>query len=332
MKKIKIYFLFTILTVITVWAQNPNLGTAGAQFLKIPVGARAAALGGAFTSIADDASAVFWNPAGTANVSGSSAHFSYMRWFDMFDISAVSFVQNFDDIGVFGVGLMVFSTDKMEITTEIEPNGTGRYFDAQDLALNLSYSRYLTDNFRFGISLKYINQRIWNETANGLAFDIGTQYVVAEFQNLILAMSMTNFGPDMKMGGPDLNVKYDADQYLQDRLLPTTLETEDYPLPLSFQFGIAFDIFESRFVKLRGAVDAIHPNDNDERIQLGIESAIFDKLYLRSGYKLNHDDEDLNFGAGIRSFLGTYLIKLDYAYSIYEILPDVQFISIGLEF
>ena len=332
MKKNLIYILLTILMVIPVWAQNPNLGTSGAQFLKIPVGAGAAALGGAFTGVADDASAIFWNPAGIANVSGSSAHFSYMRWFDMFDFSAVSFAQNFGDIGAFGIGLLVFSTDRMEITTENDPNGTGRYFDAQDLAISITYSRYLTNNFRFGISLKYINQRIWNETANGLAFDIGTQYVVTEFQNMTLAMSMTNFGPDMNMAGPDLNVKYDADQYLQNRLLPTTLETEDYSLPLSFQFGVAFDVFDSRFVKMRGSVDAVHPNDNDERLQFGIETAIFDRLYLRGGYKLKHDDEDINFGAGIRSFLGTYLIKIDYAYSFYDILPDVQFISIGLEF
>jgi hypothetical protein len=332
MKKAVIILIFSLLAAFPVWAQNPNLGTAGAQFLKIPVGASAAAMGGAFTGMTGDATSVFWNPAGIMAIENSAAHFTYMRWFEMFDFSAVSLVQNFEDIGTIGVGLIVFSTDEMEITTETDPNGTGQFFDAQDMALSLSYARNLTDNFRFGISLKYINQRIWNETANGVAFDIGTQYMIPEFQNMTLAMSMTNFGPDMNMSGPDLSVKYDSDQYLQNRLLPTQMETEDYPLPLNFQFGVAFDVFRSRFISMRGAVDAVHPNDNEERVQFGAEVALFDRLYLRGGMKLNHDDENANLGVGFHESLGDFRLRLDYGYSMYDILPDVHFISAGFEF
>ncbi|MFC2088043.1 PorV/PorQ family protein [Calditrichota bacterium] len=331
MKKIQTLIILIFLCIFNGFAQNPNLGTSGAQFLKIPIGAQSAALGGAVTGIVDDANAVFWNPAGLSKVKSNAVHFSYMRWFDMFDVNAAAFVRNFESIGTFGIGILVFKTDKMEITTENEPNGTGRFFDAQDISLGLSYSRFLTDYFSAGITLKYIHQRIWDETANGIAFDVGTQYQV-EFQNLIIAMSMTNFGADMKMEGPDLSVKYDPDQFLQNRLIPSNYETEYYPLPLNFQFGLSFDVFDSRYLKIRGSVDAVHPNDNNERIQFGAETAVFDRLYLRGGYKLNHDDEDLNFGAGFRSNFGTFLIKIDYAYSFYDILPDVQFISIGLEF
>ncbi len=331
MKKLHFFVIVVFLSISYGFGQNPNLGTSGAQFLKIPIGAQCAALGGAVTGFVDDASAFFWNPAGLSSVKSNAVHFSYMQWFGMFDVNAAAFVRNFEPIGAFGIGILSFSTDKMEVTTETEPNGTGRFFDAQDISLGLSYARFLTNNFSVGITFKYIHQRIWNETASGISFDIGTQYQIG-FQNLIIAMSMTNFGPDMKMDGPDLSVKYDLDQFLQNRLLPANYETEYYPLPLNFQFGLSFDVYQTRYFKIRGGVDAVHPNDNDERIQFGIETAIFDRLYLRGGYKLKHDDEDLNFGAGIRSFLGTYLIKLDYAYSVYEILPDVQFISIGLEF
>lgn len=331
MKKINFLLIAILSCVYNGSGQNPNLGTSGAQFLKIPIGAQNAALGGAVTGIVDDASAVFWNPAGLSKVKSNAIHFSHMRWFDMFDVNAAAFVRNFESIGVFGIGIMVFKTDKMEITTEAEPNGTGRFFDAQDIALGVSYSRYLTDYFNAGITLKYIHQRIWDETASGIAFDVGTQYRI-EFQNLIIAMSMTNFGPDMKMDGPDLSVKYDRNQFLQNRLIPANYETEFYPLPLNFQFGLSFDVFDSKYLKIRGSIDAVHPNDNNERIQIGTETAVFDRLYLRGGYKLNHDDENLNLGAGFRSFLGSYLLKIDYAYSFYEILPDVQFISISLDF
>lgn len=332
MKNLKKLLIIYLLSVFPVLGQNPNLGTAGALFLKIPVGAGAASLGGAYTGMTTDAAAVFWNPAGIASVENSSAHFTYMRWFEMFDFSAVSLVHRFEHIGTFGIGLIVFSTDEMEIITELDPNGTGQYFDAQDMALSLSFARHLTENFKFGISLKYINQRIWNETANGIAFDIGTQYVISEFQNLTLAMSMTNFGPDLHMSGPDLDVKYDGDQYLQNRLLPTTMETEDYPLPLNFQFGVAFDVFKSRFLAMRGALDAVHPNDNEERIQVGAEMAVFDRLFIRSGLKFKHDDETANFGAGIRQTLNDINLRIDYGYSMYDLLPDVHFISAGFDF
>jgi hypothetical protein len=323
--------LIVFLIIISSNAQNPNLGTAGAQFLKIPVGAKAAALGGSVTGFNGEALTMFWNPAGLTGVSQNSAHFSYMRWFDMFDFNAAGFARNFGPLGVFGFGVIVFSTDEMEVTTENDPNGTGRYFDARDLALSLSYARKLTNRFSAGISAKYIYQRIWNETANGFAFDVGSQFSV-DFQNTIIAMSMSNFGPDLRLSGADLNIKYDGDAMYPNRLLPATYETETYPLPLNFQFGVSFDLVQQRFLKIRGAVDAVHPNDNDERLQFGMEAAVFDILMLRAGLKMKHDDEDANFGLGFQRQLGHYLVKLDYGYSLYSVLPDVHFISAGFDF
>ncbi|TFG99976.1 MAG: PorV/PorQ family protein [Calditrichales bacterium] len=327
LRVITIIFIFAA----GIFAQNPNLGTAGAQFLKIPISARAVALGGAFTAMADDATAVFWNPAGIANIKDNSAHFSYIRWFDMFDVSAASYVHNLGLFGNLGIGVLVFSTEKMEVTTETSPNGTGRFFDAQDMALSLTYSRALTDRFSAGISLKYINQRIWNETANGVAFDVGTQYHL-DFQNIVIAMSMFNFGPDLRFAGPDLSVRYDYNTFLQNRLLPSNLETEDYPLPLSFQFGLAFDIYNMQFFTVRGSVDAVHLSDNNELINFGGEVGLYDRLFLRGGYKMTHDDQDYSLGLGVNTFLGSFLMKIDYAYVGYNILPDVHFLSIGFDF
>jgi len=331
MKIFSAIILIIAILVLPVVSQNPNLGTAGAQFLKIPVGAQAAGMGGAFVAYTDDALGVFWNPAAITNVRSNSALFSHIQWFEMFDVNAVSYVHNFENLGTFGIGIMVLSMDEMEVTTEASPNGTGRFFDAQDFAVSVSYARLLTNNFSAGLNIKFIHQSIWNETASGIAFDVGTQYRI-DFQNLVIAMSMLNFGPDMKLEGPDLSVKYDANQFLNNRLLPTNLETEAYPLPLSFQIGLAFDLYNERFFKARTSIDAVHPNDNDERIHFGLELAFFEILYLRGGYKFKHDDEAYNFGFGLRSFLGEFLLKVDYAYSVYNILPDVHFITLGFDF
>ncbi len=74
----KKYFklLLVLLAYGSIFAQNPNLGTSGAQFLQIPVGARAEGMSGAIVGLTDDATSVFWNPAGIANVNNVQAHFS----------------------------------------------------------------------------------------------------------------------------------------------------------------------------------------------------------------------------------------------------------------
>jgi len=312
-------------------AQNPNLGTSGAQFLKIPVSARAAAMGGAYVAVCQDATSPFWNPAGIAAIKGHAAHFSHTRWFDTFEVSAASYVYNAGSFGAFAASLMMLGVDEMEITTEFQPNGTGAFFDAQDMAVALSYGRELTDRFRVGLTARYIQQRIWNESAGGLAFDVGTQYQLP-FRNLIIAMSMSNFGADMRYNGSDMSVKWDGDPNFPNRLVPTRLETEAYALPLSFAFGITMDLFRSRFSRGIIALDAVHPNDNQERIHFGTEITFFDRLALRGGYKINMDEALYDVGFGVNAFSLGIPLSVDYAYSAYDILPDVHRFSFSLVF
>ncbi len=325
-------FCLLITLISALYSQNPNLGTAGAQFLQIPIGAKNAALGSAVVGSVDDATAIFWNPAGIANVNSISIHFSFFNWFKFFDINAFAVAKNFGDLGTLGTSILVMNMDRMEITTELEPNGTGRYFDAQDMAIGLSYARFMTDRFRFGLSIKYIYQRIWNETANGIAFDIGTQYTL-DFNNLTIAMAMTNFGPDLNMSGEDLNVIHDRNKnFPLERLTPARLATDDYPLPLHFQVGIAMDLYKSEFVKSKIGIDASHPNDNNERLHFGTEITFFDLISLRGGYKYNYDDEDFTFGTGIKTVFSDYKFSFDYSFSAFKILPNVHRISLNLEF
>ena len=321
--------IFSLILITSASAQNPNLGTGGAQFLQIPVGARAEAMAGAVVGYIDDASSVFWNPAGIVKVKNVDVFFSYMDWFTLFDHSAAAIVYNIEDVGAFGAHLIMFNTNEMEITTEVEPNGTGRFFDAGDMAIGVTYARYLTDRFSVGLSAKYVHQQIWNETATGFAFDIGTQYRL-DWQNLIIAMSMMNFGGDLRFDGPDLDVNYENEYYPLTRITPARLQTEDFPLPLHFQVGIGFDIFEADFVKMKGAIDATHPNDNSERVLVGTEFAFFDRFYIRGGYKFNFDDQKFAFGAGANVPVSSTAIYFDYAYSVYDLLPGVHRISLSL--
>jgi hypothetical protein len=325
-------FLLLALSLTNTHAQNPNLGTSGAKFLNIAVGARAAGMGGAVVGLNDDVNSVFWNPAGIAHLEKNAASFSYMRWFDMFDLNAAAASFNIEGWGTFAASVTVFSMDRMEITTEAKPNGTGRYYDAQDIAIGLTYARFLTDRFCVGVTAKLINQKIWNETASGVAFDVGTQYRL-DFQNLTIAMKMSNFGADLQFDGEDLNVTYDkSSEFPLNRLTPARLVTEPYPLPLNFQVGIGFDIYTGEFMKAKGAIDAVHPNDNKERINTGLELSFFDRLFLRGGYRFKYDQESFSLGAGANVPIAGTFFNFDYAFAAYDVLPSVHRITVGVEF
>lgn len=324
--------IITLFISVNLLAQNPNLGTAGGQFLQIPVSARAEAMGGAVVGFTDDASSVFLNPAGIVQAKNMEVFFSFFNWFEMFDFYAASVAFNTNEYGSVAASMIVFTTGKMEVTDEKNPNGTGRFFDAGDFALGVTYAKYLTDRFRFGITAKYINQQIWDETANGLAFDIGTQYQL-DFQNMTIAMSMTNFGGDMQFDGSNLDITYLKDENFPiSRLTPARLKTEEYPLPLHFQVGVALDLLKTDIMKIRAGLDATHPNDNKERVLFGTEISFYDRLYVRGGYKYNFDDQKFAFGVGTSMPFSDSFVFFDYAYSIYDILPNVHRLSLRFTF
>jgi hypothetical protein len=320
------------MTAATVRAQNPNLGTSGAQFLKIPVGARAAAMGGAFMGAAGDASALFWNPAGIVQLRGGEVFAAHTPWWASTRLSNAAAAYTIEGVGSFGLSLSLLTMDKMEVTTEVSPEGTGESFDAQDLMIGLSFARRLTEDFSVGVTAKYVSQRIWNETASGIAFDVGTQYRVG-FRDLTLAMSMTNFGPDMRYNGRDLAVKFNPSSLnAENRLIPAELSAEDFPLPLGFQVGISMTALEFDGVALLLAIDATHPNDNKERINTGAELTVLERLFLRGGYRFGYDTERATMGAGVAVPVGTSVIRFDYGYATYDLLPNISRFSLSMSF
>jgi len=320
-----------LMLITSLAAQNPNLGSATAQFLKIPIGARSAALGGAMTGMSSDANALFWNPAGITQEHNQSLHFSYMPWMTFFDITAIAYTKTLPKFGTIGFHILALGMEEMEVTTELQPQGTGQFFDSQDLVVGVSYARKLTDRFSMGFTTKYIHQRIWNETASGIAFDVGTHYNI-DFQNTSIAMSMRNFGEDMQMEGPDLLIVHDDNDIFPNRLQQATKLTENHPLPLSFQFGLAGDLFKNAWLHSRVSVDAVHLSDDKEQIYSGIETILAHRFILRGGYQLNNDEERGSLGVGLNQRIDNLVLKLDYAYVLHEHLEDTRILSLSLLF
>lgn len=331
MKTIRIFF-FLIGTYTVVLGQNPNLGTAGAQFLQIGVGARAMAMAGATVASASDASAIFSNPAGIIGVASQSATFNYNQWWATIQVTAAAYALQLGEAGTVGTSIVSMSMDPMEITTELNPEGTGQSFSPTSLAIGLTYARALTDKFNAGVTVKYVNETILRESASGIAVDVGTQYRLW-FNDFTIGMSLTNYGGNLKMDGQDLAVTYDKDVYNgRERKVTAKLVTDEYALPLHFQVGISAVPYASENISWLVAADVAHPNDNDERVNVGTEIGIFRALFLRGGYRYHYDKEGLTLGAGVAWAGESTRVTFDYGFSQYDLLPSIHRFSVGLDF
>jgi long-subunit fatty acid transport protein len=317
-----------MLCTSVAWASFSKVGTAAAQFLKIGIGARAMGMGETFVAVANDATALYWNPAGLSNLSSITLTINHTRWFAGISHDFVGFVVPWGDNSVLGVSAIALNTPEQEVTTVEEPEGTGIYYDVNDIAVGLTYARALTDRFATGLTAKYIQQNAYNESASTFALDIGT-YLRTGYRGLTIGMSVSNFGGMMQMRGRDLIAIVDVDDDLNGDYNPDArLKTEQWPLSLNFRVGIAMDIVggSESFLptadnRLTVAVDGNHPNDNNERINLGAEYSWKERLFVRAGYayKFNstsderEDAERLSFGAGLRFPLGEQAMNIDYA-------------------
>ncbi|MBN1541268.1 PorV/PorQ family protein [candidate division KSB1 bacterium] len=314
-----------------------KVGITAAPFLEIGVGARAIGMGGAFVGTADDASALFWNTAGIARLKRRELFFMHAEWLAEIDFDYAAAVVPLGNAGVLGLSLTALNTGDMAVRTEAQPEGTGEIFSATDLCFGLSYALSLTDRFSIGLSGKYIHQKIWHETAAGFALDLGTLFVTG-FHGLRIGAALSNFGTDMRMQGKDILVFHDIDPYIlgnNDRV-PAHLETETWPLPLIFQFGLAVEAWQNPLNRLTLAADAIHPYDNTESINLGLEYAFRELAFVRAGYRdllLRDAEQGLTFGAGLATrVVGSFNLRIDYAYADFGRLQHVQRFSLALLF
>lgn len=305
-----------------------KVGTSGAQFLKLGVGARAKGMGGAFIGVAGDAQAVFWNPAGLANIENKDLSFSHLSWIAEINHESFAYAQNFRDIGVFALSFIMLGTEDMEVITPKEQEGTGEMFTYRDIAIGLSYARRLTDRFSFGLTLKYIDEQIYTKHARGFGVDLGTQYQTG-LGSLTLSMAITNFGQDLRFEGTYFNTEVVPGT---NTMLSEERDFERFPLPLKFVIGLTYDIFDGKEFKSKIAFDALHPNDYSERVHLGWESWYKDIVALRMGYKFNYDEEGLCLGFGIKKSIGALDFKIDYAYSDFGVFENVDAFSLGITF
>ncbi len=274
-----------------------KVGTFDGQFLKIAVGARAAAMGGAFVGVADDATSLFWNAAGIARIDPDKSELSlnHANWPADLSFDQIGYVFHVKRIpGAFGISARALTMNPMVETTAYQPDpnvGTGRTFDAGMMAAGLTYSRSFTDKFSAGLTGNFIHEGLAEFSQQSFAVDIGTLYDVGTL-GMKIGMSINNIGSTIRF---------------IDR---------DGRIPSIFRVGTSAMLMHTADQHLLGSFEFSHPPDNSERINVGGEYAFKNYLFLRGGYNINYDAEGLAAGVGFHfpvSVAGQ--ANLDYAYT-----------------
>jgi len=289
----------------------PKVGTLDGQFLKIPVGARPTAMGGAFVAVADDANAIYWNPAGLARLEGSVVSFNYSTWPADVSMATGAYVFHLGFLpGMLAINARGLYMSRMDRTTVYQPDGDGTTFDAGYSSFGLSYARSLTDKFSVGGTISLVHGSLDDLSSDAISFDLGTIYDTG-FRSLRIGMAIFNMGTELS--------------YLPDG--------ESSKIPITFRVGAAIDVVQKTESRLTLAGDFSHPPDNVERMNAGAEYAFKDFLYFRGGYNFSYDSETWTGGMGVE--FPTSLsseTKFDYSYTNLSDLGGTHRFSLEIDF
>jgi len=277
-------------------------GSAGLAFLKLGVGARAIAMGDAYTAVDGDASSVYWNPAAIIDVESVDITLMHTEWFQDIRYEYVGGVRSFGDYAI-GAGIVGLYMNDLERRVEptADPIGHFRYFD---FAVTGSYARRLTDHLDVGGSVKYLHETIADYSAKGVAVDLGGRYRIPGYDGLTAAVTVLNLGPRMK--------------FIEEK----------FNLPVMYKVGAALDVpVDALHGNLVIASDAVIPADGSTKVHFGMEYEYAEMIALRFGYRTGWDNQNVSWGLGVkvRNF------RIDYAMvPFYSELGDTHRVSLGI--
>jgi long-subunit fatty acid transport protein len=314
-----------------------NVGTSSGAFLEIGVGARAQAMGGAYVALANDVSAMYWNPAGISRLDRIEVMFTFSDWLVDTRHTYAGIVFPLGGVGAIGANVTSFGMPDQPVRAIGQEEGTGEFYSAGDFALGISFAYNFTDRFSLGISTKYINERIWHTSANGFALDIGALYQT-QWQGLRMGFSLSNFGTNLQLSGRDLLNAVDPDKNNSGvENINVNYSTGEFPLPLIFRFGLSkqFEVITEQH-RITFSADVSHPSNNVESINIGLEYMLYKMIAMRAGYESLFDKNSINgltFGLGISAdFYGGIGTYFDYAYADWGVFNAVHRLSLRMTF
>lgn len=282
-------------------APHSQAGTTGGTFLKIGVGARPIGMGGAFVAVANDASSLYWNPAGLMNFSGTQLAVMHNKWVEGVNYEFLGFAYADSGETGFAFGLNYLWMGDIPVTTFNDKLGSsGDTFTARDLALVFGYSHRVADGVFVGGTAKSIRSTLDDISATATAFDAGVL--------LFPPLPGATVGFTVQNAGTKLTFVKDGDR-----------------LPLTYKGGVAYRFRRSLTV----ACDVSKPIDHFVRVNAGAEFILLGTLALRGGYN-SSNELDHGFSAG--TGLTVKYVTVDYAFVPYGVLGNTHRVSAVFKF
>src|SRR5256885_10999602 len=229
-------------------SDNTAYGTTAGEFLLLGAGARGLALGGAYAALATDVSALYYNPAGAAQIERPGAM-----------ISSYSYVVNTHYIwaglalpmsgGARTVGIQIgnFGFSDQPVYTVENPDGDGTKYSVGQTFIGATYAQNFSDRFSAGLTFKGISDALGKTSANAFAIDFGTNFhAQAAGRPIRVSFVIQNLGSDLKHTGsaldqtvtrPPVPGQVDVPQENQ----PAELQTKEWGLPVMFRVGASLD-------------------------------------------------------------------------------------------
>lgn len=306
------------LSINAVYSQENfnKVAQGGMQYLKIGVGAEMVGRGEAGISLIKGVPSMFWNPAGLAELTYSEFFFSHNSWIADISLNAFGAGINLNEWGVLGINVLWMDYGELRKTSVASTlTESAKYgyvdegvFSPSDIAIGFTYSKKISPQFAFGAQLKYLYENygsnvtinasgeksVTNNILSAFCFDFGTLYYPG-IKSLAIAMAVQNFST---------NLKY---------------EQESFSTPLTFKIGVSMNLLDLLYEKSNNslfvAIDAIHPRDYSERLNLGLEYGYLGLFHVRCGYRMNYDIANFTAGAGVRYSISNNIgLKLDFSY------------------
>ena len=317
--------LFAILAQLPVLSSQsayaaeiyPSAGTTSAAFLKLGVGARAVAMGGAFTAVPGDPYAIYWNPAGLAYLEDEkNLSFFHNEYFQGLGQEFLSYTAPSKRGGAWSLGLNYFYSAKdLERRSglyEDDPlapiSPVEGKFGAYDLAISAAYGRELRRNLALGGAVKVIRQSIDNETGSAPALDLGLLHCFEHRGSAYTAgFAVQNIGPGIKF------------------------VSKSYALPLTFKAGLSRRLSDAGGLL---SFELDKPIDNYPSFILGVEYPLTGRMALRSGYRYRLHGNELGAWSGFSAGAGVAFDRLtfDYAFTPFGVLGNSHRFSINMRF
>ncbi len=327
-KFVTIIMLQAILFILagTAQAENKKIAQTGMKFLSVSTDARMSGMSNAVTSLDGSSSmALFFNPASMANAGWKSSYaLGKTKW--IADINYVygsmAYRPAQGQYGVFGITYV--AVDYGDFLGTIRAGNDQGFLDVGTFspsayAIGLGYAKALSSKFSVGGHVRYVNQDLVggavsflsdqsvkanNYEENVFAFDFGILYKTG-FKSLNFGMNVHNFSREI--------------QYIQ----------ESFQLPLIFEMGISMNMLDLLDVdqtrhSLVFSLDAVHPRDYSEQIDVGLEYVFMKTFALRTGFTTPTDEQGLSFGLGLKQNIAGFGFDLDYAYTSFGVFEDIH--------